>query len=205
MSEQKVGFTFTETMAGGFSLGAADPKEGHARGRREGSHLALHVSIHIDDLGRFIEDPDHEGTLTGSVDFTPFGTGIEVTSGTFNLFSPGDQARLKLMRYEVAFEHDGEPYYLAGRKEVRDDPGFDLWKDTTTLFTVLHRGSSAAGEVSGAGVLSLGVGDLIKMMTTMRVLNAPNAAESVRALGRFGSLFLGELWDTYVRYVPGGD
>lgn len=202
MSEKKIGFGFTETMAGGFSLGPTDPREGHAKGRREGSSLAIHVTIQIDDLGRFIEDPNHLGFLSGAVDFTPFGTGIPAPSGTFNLFSPGDQPKLKLMRYELAFEHDGEAYYVAGAKEVRDDPGFDLWKDTTTLFTRLHRGASADGEVVGAGILSLGVIDLIKMMGTMRVPNADSASEKAGALARFGSLFLGELWDTYVRHVP---
>ena len=204
MSEQKVGFTFTETMAGGFSLGSTEPGEGHAQGRREASSLAIHVSIQIDDLARFVDNPNHLGALVGTIDFTPFGEGIPASSGTFNLFSPGDQPRLKLMRYELAFEHDGEPYYFAGAKDVRDDPGLDLWKDTTTLFSRLHRGSNAEGEVVGAGVLSLGVADLIKMMATMRVLGAENAAQSAKALAQFGSLFLGKLWDTYVRYVPKG-
>ncbi len=52
---------------------------------------------------------------------------------------------------ELGFAHDGKSYYLAGRKEVRNEPGFDLWKDTTTLFTRLHTGRDAAGPVIGGG------------------------------------------------------
>ena len=58
------------------------------------------------------------------------------------------------MIYELAFERKGQDYYLAGRKEVQDDPGFDLWKDTT-LLTQLHRGVDKTGPVIGAGFVTL--------------------------------------------------
>jgi hypothetical protein len=34
----------------------------------------------------------------------------------------------------------GPPADLTGFKLVRDDAGFDVWKDTTTLFTHVLRG-----------------------------------------------------------------
>ena len=77
------------------------------------------------------------------------------------------------MVYELAFEHQGQPYYLAGYKQVQNDrKGIDLWNDTTTLFTRLHKGFDSRAPVIGAGVLRLGVPDLMKLTSTLRVINA---------------------------------
>src|SRR5262249_15458590 len=142
-------------------------------------------------------DFTHPGRLTGTLDFPPFGQGIPAKAGVFNLFSPGGQPGLKLMVYEMGFEHGGQNYYLAGREEIRDDPRLDVWKDTTTLYTRLHDGTDANAPVVGAGILSLGVGDLLKMLTTMQATGPEGLADKADALSKFGAFFLGELWSTY--------
>ena len=101
------------------------------------------------------------------------------------------------MIYEMEFEHEGEPYYLAGKKEVRDDPGFDLWEDTTTLNVQLHKGSGTDGPVVGAGVLKLSKEELVKLLRTLHPINAQSNAERFNLVANFGAFFLGELWDTY--------
>ncbi|MEW6208308.1 MAG: hypothetical protein AB1631_08065 [Acidobacteriota bacterium] len=199
MTQHILGITFSETMSGGFSLDEADPTEGEKKGKQSGSVLSLHATILIDDLDRFTSDPSYTGSITGSIDFTPFGNQIAARAGAFNLFSPSDDPKLKHMIYELAFEHEGQPYYLAGKKEVRDDPGFDMWKDTTTLFTRLHKGTDKNGEVVGAGILSLGVKELAKMVSTMKAINAQSATEHAAALLKFGRFFMGDLWDSYVK------
>jgi hypothetical protein len=191
------GFQFKETMAGGFALGVDTPAEGLHQGNRLDTKLAIHVTVSIDDVERFIKEPEHPGHLSGTIDFAPMGLGIVANTGVFNLFSPTDDPELKLMVYELAFEHDGAAYYLAGKKEVRDDPGFDLWSDTTTLYTQLHKGTDKSGPLAGAGILTLGVTDLIKLVSTMTVTNASCAADKAKTLSQFGCFFLGELWDTY--------
>ena len=70
-------------------------------------------------------------------------------------------------------------------------------KDTTTLLTRLHKGADASGPAIGAGVLTLGVPDLIGLVSTTRVLNAANPAEGAKALATFGKFFMGNLWETY--------
>lgn len=200
MADVPIGITFSETMAGAFALGATDPEEGRKLGRKEGTELALHANVAIDDLDRFIADPQHLGSLTGSVDFTPWGEGLKGSRGVFNLFQPSGEKDLKYMVYELAFAHQGTSYYLAGKKLVHDDPGLDLWSDTTTLYTQLHQGDDASGPVVGAGILTLGVGDLIRLVSTMRVTNA-GVVDKLAALSKFGRFFLGELWDTYVGHL----
>jgi predicted acylesterase/phospholipase RssA len=199
MKDGTLGIAFRETMTGGFSLGQTDPAEGQRQGKDAGTSLALHAAVEIPDVKRFREEPAHAGRLTGHIDFRPFGGQIPGKNGVFNLFSPSDQPKLKLMVYELGFEHDGRDYYLAGRKEVRDDPGFDLWEDTTTLYTRLHEGRDQSDPVVGAGILTLGPADLLKLVSTMRVTNAKDLKEKVETLGDFTRFFLGELADSYVK------
>lgn len=199
MSDTPTGITFREVMAGGFSLGETDPEAGERKGKAAGQILAMHAVITIPDMERFIADPAHAGQIAGSLDYPPLGMGLPAKGGVFNLFSPTDQPGLKHMVYEMAFEHGGEDYYLAGWKEVRNDAGLDLWKDTTTLHTRLHRGMDKEAPVVGAGVLTLGPLELMKLVSTLRALNAPSATAGGRAIAVFGRFFLGELWDSYLR------
>ncbi len=213
---------FRETMAGPFALGVTDPEGGRKKGLAEGTTLALHGNVRIDAFDRFVNEPNHAGSLTGTVDFevAPFAKGMTASKGVFNLFKPGGMTAVKskglfsLFRsapgntgdlkhfiYEVAFEHGGKPYYLAGRKDVRE--GGELWGDTTTLYTRLHEGSDASGPVIGAGVLTFGVNELVDLLSTVEVHNASSEPERLAVIIRFGRLFLGELWDSYARFIPG--
>jgi hypothetical protein len=202
MTAPKNGVSFREKMAGAFALGETDPAAGEKKGQETGSAFEMHGTISVEDIDRFVADPEHTGGLTATVDFTPFGTDIVASSGVFNLFSPAGDAKTRLMVYELGFRHQGEAYYFAGSKKVRDDPGLDLWPDTTTLYSRLYKGSDDTGPVVGAGILRLGVADLVRLASTMHATGTSSAAESAEALGKFGRLFLGQLWDTYVRHVP---
>jgi hypothetical protein len=183
-------------MSGPVALGASDPEVGAADPKA--AELAIHCEISIDDIDRFVDDREHTGSITGSVEYEPFGGELPVSSGIFNLFSPGGPNE-RLMQYRLAFEHDGQSYFLDGAKHVQDDPGFDVWKDTTTLYTVLHEGPDATGPVAGAGILSLGVEALTRMMSTMRPIEG-----GVEPLVKFGKVFLGSLWETYGKDKIGG-
>lgn len=195
------GLAFEETMTGGFALGETDPERGQEIGEARNPPLALHASVQIDDVDRFAEHPDHPGDLRGSIEFPPLGDELKARDGVFKLFSPGPTADEKRMVYELAVDHAGEPCYLAGQKKIHDDPGFDLWSDTTTLYTRLHEGTDTSGPVVGAGILSLGADDLVDLVSTMRVPDAHAAEAKAEALTTFGTLFLGELWDTYAEHA----
>ncbi|CAI8893930.1 GMC oxidoreductase [Methylocaldum szegediense] len=190
--------TFKETMSGYFALGTGDAAEGAQRGKQNGTTLAIHVDVGIDDLDRFINDPEHPGSLTGTIDFPPLGMGIEALTGVFNLFKPTNNPDMTYMVYELAFQHLGEDYYLAGHKEIRDDSGFDLWSDTTTLYTTLHQGKDKSGPVVGAGILTLGIKQLADLIASIDVPNADGPLAKASAVEKFGRFFAGKLWDTYV-------
>jgi choline dehydrogenase-like flavoprotein len=199
MQNPTLGITFRETMAGGFTLGETDSNAGSQKGKNAGHILVMHATITIQDLNRFISDPGHLGQINGSIDFAAFGENIPATAGVFNLFSPTDRLSLKLMIYEMAFIANGQGYYLAGKKEVRNDSVLVMWNETTTLFTQLYQGTDKTGPVVGAGILTLGPLDLMKMVSTMHALNAASPAEEANAMTAFGRFFLGELWDSYFK------
>lgn len=198
MTANNPGIRFDETMAGGLTLGVSDYREGESQGKQSGNIMAMHATVVIDNMELFIRDASHLGELTGTIDYPPFGNAIPCHNGKFNLFSPTDDPQMKYMVYELGFEHGGVSYYVAGHKEVKDDPGFDLWSDTTTLYTKLHEGDDDSGPVVGAGVLTLGVSELIKLVASMGVLHADGAIDRAQTLATFGHFFMGELWDTYV-------
>ncbi|MCP5151458.1 MAG: hypothetical protein H6983_03950 [Ectothiorhodospiraceae bacterium] len=195
------GIRFSEVMAGPFALGVSEPEAGARAGESGRTRLTMHADVSIPNLDAFIDSPDHPGGLAGRIDFAPLGRDIVADRGVFNLFAPADRPDTKHMIYELGFAVAGERWYLAGRKEVRDDTGFDMWADTTTLLTTLHRGDDATAPVAGAGVLSLGVQDLMELLATVRVTGASSPLDIAVTLARFGNFFMGELWQTYAPRV----
>jgi predicted acylesterase/phospholipase RssA len=198
MRDTTSGIAFREVMAGPFALVATDPRVGAAKGTADGTRLAMHAAIDIEDIRGFVADPQHRGGLTGSIDFPGLGDDIPAYGGVFKLFAPGNEPKLAWMVYELAFRHEGKPYYLAGKKEVRVASIFKMWSATTTLYTRLHEGRDATGPVVGAGVLTLGIGDLLKLVSTFHATNAASLGDRLKAVGAFTGFFIRELWATYV-------
>ena len=200
MSEPTLGFTFREKMAGGFSLGETEPRSGARVGHDAGNTFTLHATIDVHDLNRFLTETNHPGSLTATIDFPPLGSNLPSTAGVFMLFSPTEDPSMKYMVYEAGFLAGGKAYYMAGHKDVRKASITDLWGATTTLYTQLHEGTDRSGPIVGAGVLTLGMTELLAMIPTMHATGANSPVEAAEAKGRFGKFFLGELWDTYVNH-----
>ncbi len=196
-TQTKPGVSFRETMKGGFALGETDPKTGEAKGNAGGTTLAIHCDIDIPDSYAFISDPDHFVVMHGHVDFAPLGMNMPAPKGIFNLFCPSNNPKLKHMVYELGFEHGGQQYYVAGKKEVRDDVGFDMWADITTCFTRLHSGTDQSGPVVGAGVIYIKREQLMNLIPTIHATNTSSKQESLKVLADFGKFFMGSIWDTY--------
>jgi hypothetical protein len=198
IQDDHTGITFRETMAGGFALGTADP----ATGAKSPQQLAMHATIQIHDIDAFIADPQHKAGLSGSIDFAPMGMAMAADKGVFGLFSPSGQPELTYMVYELGFAHGGQRWYLAGKKHVKLGSPLRLWGETTTLFTTLHQGADASAPVAGAGVLSLGMVDLFKLLGTLEATDSDSFLESASAKAKFFGFFSRELTRTYVLNKP---
>jgi hypothetical protein len=185
---------FRELMAGWFAVGATDPRQGAARGRAARTRLALHGTIAIDDLARFATSPDHQAVLRGGIRFPALG-GEMPGSGRVELFVAHRADGERRMVYELACQGAAGPLYFAGEKEVVRRSPLWIWRDTTTLYSRLHRGTDRSGEVVAAGILRLSPWQLVRMLGTFR-------ARPLGGLARFGLFFGGQLWSTYVRRRP---
>ncbi len=199
-NEPTPGITFRETMGGWFALGQADPKQGEEKGKQDHTLLSIRPMVTIEDLDRFQFEERHTGRLESTIHFPPLFGPLEPTgTGVFNLFAPVGNTKLKLMIYEFGFAHEGQDYYFYGQKGVANDPGFDMWKDTTTLFSKLYKGNNRVGLVIGTGVLRITLPGFLRQLATMRVTNTRSRSEKLGAYLTFANFFAGQLWDTYVK------
>jgi cholesterol oxidase len=201
-SEHPASLEFTEKMRGFITFGEDDYDKGFRKGKKEGTACMFHLTVHMDDIERFVKDEQHPGTITGHVQCDALGGELQVLNGWFNLFvEAGRHGERKLMKYRL-FMQDGEghPITLRGFKDVENDPGFDLWPDTSTLFTHIYAGhvepeDDDDAEIVATGILHIRPTDFAVQMTTLRV----NPAHRVDAIARFGALFAGDLWEVYAK------
>ena len=191
--------SFTEEMKGFVALDVDDPERGAQLGRQLDQRLMFHLTITAPDVDRFVVDPEHLGTATGYVECDLLGGQRPVQRAWFNLFTKdGDESR-RLMLYRLHFEDaGGNPLTLVGHKDVHDDPGIDVWPDTSTLYVRVHAGhvppdAADEGRVVAAGVITIHLPDFMRQLTTFRT-DGPHPA---RAMEKFGRLFLGQLWEVY--------
>ena len=198
---KKVGIQFTETMRGYFSAGALDDYEqAFDQGKQDDSTFEFTLTITSDDLDTLLEDPDHQARMVGTVTAPALSDhALTATEGVFNLLTVDpDQANTRRMKYRMRMtSQEGRVYYFDGFKVIHDDPGFDMWADTTTLYITAYDGDSADSPVLGKGVLKIEPDDFRRQMTTMLVTNADSAKQRLEATTRFGRFFAGELWKTY--------
>ena len=142
---------FTEEMLGHVTFGETDFARG-AQPDRDGSgafkfHLTIEVAGHRELQQRpAAARPRPSATSTCDA----LGGRLPVEQGWFNLFvdvEPG----VKHMLYRLWFyDGVGHPLTMTGFKLVKNDAGFDVWKDTTTLFTRVLRGHVAEGDDDAA-------------------------------------------------------
>ena len=198
---EKVGIQFTETMRGYFSTQVErDYQEAADLGKESGSSLDFTLTIISDDLETMLQDANHQAKMVGTVVAPSLSDEpLMATQGEFNLLvADPDLTNARKMLYRMRMTtREGRVYFFEGFKSIHDDPGFDMWSDTTTLYITIYDGDSAASPMVGKGVLKIETADFARQMTTMQANNARNIKEGLRAKAKFGRFFAGQLWKTY--------
>jgi cholesterol oxidase len=183
-------------MLGHVTFGEEDYQRGAVAERDGAAALKFHLTIVVDDIERFGSDPMRRAGAHGYVVSDALGGKLGVEHGTFNLFVDTEPG-VKHMLYRLFFRDGaGHPLTLSGYKLIENDAGFDVWKDTTTLFTRVLRGHVDEAEEPGAelvasGVLRIRARDFARQLTTFR--------GSLGALAGFGVIFLRQLAEAYLR------
>ncbi len=196
-----LGIQFTETMRGHISTEVTDDyRAAAARGEETDSPFSFTLTIISDDLDRMLADPACVARMLGTVEAPVLSPEpITVTEGVFNLFiDDPERAGGRLMRYRMKLTtEEGTHYYFSGFKSIHNDPGLDVWPDTTTLYVTVHEGDTDDGPVAAKGVLNIRPQDFAVQLTTMEVLNATSVAQRLEATTRFGKFFAGSLFDVF--------
>jgi len=111
------------------------------------------------------------------------------------------------------YGQDGRSYLLDGQKLVKDmsDGGFvdeltlvpRVWKANSTLYTYIREGHSRSGRVIATGIIHVRELDFAKQLTTFRVTGTSDVRDQAAAIARFGKMFMGTLWDVFVKKAGG--
>ena len=208
--------SFTEEMKGYVTFGELDFERGAKLGKDSGTAIMFHLTITVDEVNRFVSDPEHDTSdVKGYIKCDRLGGQREVEAATFNLFIDDQDPSIKRMFYRLFFHDDnGNPLTLSGHKFIKDDPGLDVWHDTTTLFTRILKGHVSKAEETAAenepqkladmceasGIIIIHFFDFMKQLTTFRA-EGNTISDRTAAMARFGRLFMGKLWDVYARNV----
>ncbi|HVQ38164.1 MAG TPA: GMC oxidoreductase, partial [Pyrinomonadaceae bacterium] len=201
----KLGVRFSESMSGYFSAAVIDQAEdayqrGMDQGRADGSPFQFIVTIISDDLERTVSDVNYVSPMLGSATAPALSAqALTITEGQFNYFLVDrENVETKRMQYKMKLSSvEGKTYYFYGFKVIHDDPGFDSWPDTTTLYITVYEGENDQGRVIGKGILRIPIASFMRQMTTMQVTNAGSLTERWQAMLKFGRFFGGQLVDTY--------
>ena len=204
MSSKNTSLSFTENMAGYVFEGTKNPKKGEKKGKANNNTISFDARIAVENVGKFINESNHEARLEGVLNYPPFGSAMKIEDGKFTLFVIDKDSDTKEMIYKFNFtsQTTGKRYYLYGVKEIERklwdilDP-LDPIKDMTTLFTTIYEGDSEKGPIVAAGILRFKLTELPELISSMQA-EAPSKAGKRKAVLDFFGFALGELAETYL-------
>jgi hypothetical protein len=214
------GLRITDHMEGFVSFDErTDYNAAWAAGKEAGSECSFDLRIEADDIDRFLREPDHEARVAGTLRCEQLAPGdLELEAGsTWNmLVDTSADGRRKRMYYRLlATTPDGAPITLSGFKEVADDPNYDIWTDTSTLFVRVISGhvtaqdeddaAAIAPKVIAAGILRISHLGFGKLLASIRGTGGPPWRRAI-AVAKFQKAFVGGLAQVYAgRRLEGDD
>jgi cholesterol oxidase len=183
---------FTEALSG-YMAAAESHEAGYRAGRAAGARVQYRATAHIADLDSFLGDHRHGAGMSGVVDVVGLGEGMPIDEGRIELFCR--RGERKVIAYDLPFRQGERRYLLRGEKRIADDPGFDVWKDMTTLYAELLDLSSAPdGPPVAVGILRIGPLAALRMGVTFR---GGGLVATAKASLRFLIFASRELRETY--------
>lgn len=198
----KPGVQFTETMRGYFSVNEKDDyRKAFEKGKQENSPFEFTLTIRSEDVETLLANKEHDAPMAGTMTAPALSPHpLMACNGRFNLFvrDAQDPERKKMVYNIYLQSREGKKFYFEGFKDVQNNKGLDVWKDTTTLFITVYE-ESATGKVVGRGQLIIEPKDFAKQLTTMKAINTHTRLEQLKAVSSFGKFFAGNVFETYFK------
>jgi hypothetical protein len=192
--------SFRERMSGWISFDELSYNQAMVAGRRRGTRCTQQLTIEIDDIHRFIADPEHRGRAEGLVRCDELGGELRAERGWFNLFVVDGSPRHRRMLYRLFLrDRDGRALTLSGFKDVQHGPNLDGWGDTSRLLVRILSGHhedepEGDGATVATGILHIGKLGFLRMLASMRGSAGPGSVESVAQFDRFFTSQMVELF-----------
>ncbi len=180
---QSPGVSWSEGFTGWLAFGQTDFNQAMRSCHGEPARANLSVSIpSLDDYlarqsdGGVSATPARPGIVTGgSIECAGFDGTVTITGGTFLAFvtatdrEPRDGLHLR-MRYDLDLRGpDGQSLRFNGFKLLENDPGYDSWSDTTTLFVRIFADGDARPAESGTEAAAAGGGEPLWMTSPVAI------------------------------------
>jgi uncharacterized protein (DUF362 family) len=189
-------------MWGYLHKGAKDFEEGNRTGKAEKERTKFDVIIEVDSLEDFMHLSGREARLSGTFDHPHLGYGLSIREGRFALFQVDPRTGKIHMEYRFAMTgDDGSDYTFFGFKMIHDDPGLDIIKDMTTLFSRIYQGPVEQGNIWGSGILRFHIKDLPSMIFSMEATGTTGLGQSLKTKARFLSFVYGNLRKVYLNKI----
>jgi cholesterol oxidase len=121
---------------------------------------------------------------------------LTVVGGEFRLLVPEPQhVETWNMRYSLdLLSREGRRYHLDGFKMLRERPGLNAWRDTTTLYVTIRHEN---GDNACVGIMRVSPIDFLKLLSTMRVRRVRGARRRLAYLVSFFRVFARSLLRIY--------
>jgi hypothetical protein len=167
------------------------------------AQLTARLRIEVEDVGRFLTDPEHQAAISGTIESEALGGTARVEEGSFNLFTYDANPWARTMRYRLRFRDPaGHPLVLEGEKYVPGGPAFKPWHDTTTLYTRVQASDDDGRAARVAtGEIRVTPLSLVRQLTTFRA-RGRGPLDGVGLVLRFLVYFVGVCLRVYLGGRP---
>jgi cholesterol oxidase len=210
-----VGVTFKEELSGYLAevaapaIGDDDAYEAAEIAGRPKISVSLKLKASIADISQFLHNDARTAQLSGTARVvTPNLVGDFDVWGVLRLFPEGDDPASGRMEYNLHLLPQRAPgedpqrprqevATLDGYKRVHDDPGPDVWRDTTTLFVTLTPQGPPKTPCHGALHMAMNR-FLAAELPSFEVLGTADPARVLWALAAFNAYFFRSVQRVYV-------
>lgn len=157
--------------------------------------LTLGLTIHINQLDSFLNDPTHTARITGHLSNDSLGSFRMITYGRFSLENVSKRTR-KIV-YELGLEKDEQSYSMLLEQILHDDPGLDMWRDLSNLSLKLFKGHLENEDLVAIGTLRMSLASIKDWIKGFQATETTTLSEEIAIKGRFARFLLGELYEIY--------
>jgi cholesterol oxidase len=211
-----LGMTFDEEMVGWYFEGATTPTDDQAgdltiAGRIPASGTPtgavaskFDVRMTVDDLNEFIDGPEHEASISGTITFdkfqgqSPAVFTVDPQNSRFNYLRVNPATGEAEMRYHMEFRSDsGRRFVYEGRKYMQKDSSSggltEILQDYTTLYVHIYESKDDGSQnQAGLGYMKFrtfedlaAVGNLAGFMASFKVTGTSDPVLQLQGQMRF--------------------